>query len=170
MTSLQRQVSPAPQLYRLKRRFLVGGLVRLADVFRAAGLAQAERHVIAERLAGRSYGQIAGRSCTRQRVHQVERVAVARLRLSLSIAQAVHAVERIDNGRVKAQQADAVRPCELHADDTTPARRLSKPTARQLIERRLDRLADRWIKADDLTTRVALRAEAERLGQQLAAV
>jgi hypothetical protein len=167
MNTLQRQVSPAPQLYRLKRRFLVGGLVRLADVFRAAGLAQAERHVIAERLAGRSYGEIAGRSCTRQRVHQVERVAVARLGLSLSIAQAVHATERMDRANGYAAKAPVTNPAELHGDGS--ARRQRKPSPREVIHARLDRLADQWLNAD-AAGRVHLSMEARRLGEELAAL
>jgi hypothetical protein len=155
-------------LDRLRRRFLVGVAVRLADVFRAAGLTPNQRQVVRERLSGRSYAAIAGSARSKQAVKIAESKACSRLGLAASIELAVHAVERADNGRVKAEQADAVRPCELHADDTTPARCRSKLTARQLVERRLDRLADQWLKADDLTTREALRAEAVRLGEQLA--
>jgi hypothetical protein len=69
--------SHGPRLDQLRRRHTAGEPVPLAAVLRAAGLTAAERHVVRERLAGRSYGQIAagaalrkpdGTPYTRQRV------------------------------------------------------------------------------------------------------
>src|SRR5262245_6946344 len=91
---------PDPWLQRLRRRHDAGESVPLGVVFRAAGLTPAERHVLRERLAGRSYGQIAagaalrkpgGGAYTRQRVQQVEQDAAAKLGLAASLAVAVHA-------------------------------------------------------------------------------
>jgi hypothetical protein len=95
-------------LEHLRRRFLAGEAVTLADVFVAAGLTPREQHVIRERLprpdgAARSHDQIAadrvmqkpdGTPYTRQRVEQIERTARRKLGLSRSIAAAVHGAER----------------------------------------------------------------------------
>src|SRR5262245_12807283 len=79
-----RPVRHRPGLERLRRRHTAGEPVPLAAVLRAAGLTAAERHVVRERLAGRSYGQIAtdaalrkpgGGAYTRQRVQQIEQDA-----------------------------------------------------------------------------------------------
>jgi hypothetical protein len=97
-----------PPLEQLRRRFLAGGPVTLADVFAAAGLSLCERHVIRERLPRpdgtlRSHAEIAvdgvmrkpdGSPCTRQRVEQIEAEALRKLGLGRSIAAAVHGAER----------------------------------------------------------------------------
>jgi hypothetical protein len=97
-----------PQLEHLRQRFLAGEPVTLADVFAAAGLSPRERHVIVERLPRpdgvvRSHEQIAadglmrkpdGSRCSRQRVEQIEAAGLRKLRLSRSIAAAVHGAER----------------------------------------------------------------------------
>jgi hypothetical protein len=97
-----------PRLEWLRRRYLAGEAVTLADVFAAAGLTPRERHVLRERLPRpdgvvRSHGQIAadrvmrkpdGTPYTRQRVEQIERAARRKLGLPQSIAAAVHGAER----------------------------------------------------------------------------
>jgi hypothetical protein len=90
---------------------------------RAAGLTPAERHVVRERLAGRSYRQIAadaalgkpgGGAYTRQRVQQIERDATAKLGLAASLAVAVHAAERVDRALDLAERGERVRAADLH--------------------------------------------------------
>jgi hypothetical protein len=165
MTSLLRQ-APARPLFLLRLRFQAGQPVTLPEAFDAVGLAERERNVVRQRLAGRSYRQIAGRSCTRQRVQQVERVAIARLGLSLSIAQAVHTAQRADQAQEWADRSKLTNPAELRGDGR--ARRRRRPSARDVIHARLDRLADRWLTAD-AAGRVRLSAEAHRLADELAA-
>jgi hypothetical protein len=114
-----------PGLERLRRRHGAGESVSLAAVFRAAALTPAERHVVYERLAGRSYGQIAadaalgkpgGGAYTRQRVQQIERDATAKLGLAASLAVAVHAAERVDRALDLAERGGRVRAVDLHLD------------------------------------------------------
>jgi hypothetical protein len=149
----------------LRLRFHAGDPVSLPEVLDAAGLAEQERRVVHQRLAGRSFGSIAGRSCTRQRIQQVERIAVSRLGLSLSIAEAVHTAQRADQAREWADRSKLTNAAELHGEG--PTRRKRKPGPRDVIHARLDRLADRWLTADS-TSRAKLRAEADRAGEQLA--
>jgi hypothetical protein len=167
MKSLLRQAPAARPLFLLRLRFQTGQPVILPEAFDAVGLAERERHVVRQRLAGRSYGQIAGRSCTRQRVQQVERIAVARLGLSLSIAQAVHASQRADQAQEWADRSKLTSPADLHGDG--PTRRQRKPSPREMIHAKLDRLADRWLTAD-AAGRVRLSAEAHQMAEELAAV
>ena len=165
MTSVPRQVHPARPLILLRLRFQAGEPVTLRDAFDAAGLADHARHVVRQRLAGRSHRQIAGRSCTRQRIQQVERVAVARLGLSLSIAQAVHSSQRADQASEWADRSELVNGAELHGEGR-PRRRI-RLSERETIYAKLDALANRWIDADE-AERSALRAEADRLAERLA--
>lgn len=167
MTSLLRQVHPSRPLILLRLRFQSGERISLAETFEAAGLALHERQVIRERLAGRSYGAIAGRKLTRQRIEQVERSARARLGLSTSIAQAVHAAQRADQAAGFAEKAKCTNGAELHGDGSACRKR--KPRGRDLIHARLDRLADRWLSADE-SGRVHLLMEAQRLAEELARV
>jgi hypothetical protein len=114
-----------PGLERLRRQHTAGEPVPLAAVFRAAGLTAAERHVLRARLAGRSYGQIAadaalrkpgGGAYTRQRVQQIERDAAAKLGLAASLAEAVHAAERVDRALGLVERGQRVRAADLHLD------------------------------------------------------
>lgn len=153
---------------RLRARHQTGRPVRLAVVFRVAGLTRRERHVVSERLRGRSYGSIAGRDCSRQAVQIAERKACRRLGLAGSVETVVHAIERADRGREKAEQARATSPTDLHGDG--PARCRRKPTPRERVEARLDRLADQWVSMAEqaLEREAALRTEADRLAAELA--
>src|SRR2546425_570824 len=75
-------------LEHLRRRFRAGEPVSLDEAFDAAGLVPRERYVLVERLAGRSYGDIAadvamrkprGSPYTRQRIQQLEADALGKL-------------------------------------------------------------------------------------------
>ena len=110
---------------RLRQRFRAGEPVELAEALDAAGLTAAERHVVRARLAGRSYGQIAagaalrkpgGGAYTRQRVQQIERDAAAKLGLAASLAEAVHAAERVDRALDLAERSGRVRAADLYLD------------------------------------------------------
>jgi hypothetical protein len=123
LTSLP--IRPRPGLERLRRRHTAGEPVPLAAVFRAARLTAAERHVLRQRLAGRSYGQIAaggelrkpdGSPYTRQRVQQIEQGAAAKLGLAASLAAAVQAAERVDRALGLLEQGGRVRIADLHLD------------------------------------------------------
>jgi hypothetical protein len=112
-------------LERLRRRHTAGAPVPLAAVVRAAGLTPAERHVLRERLAGRSYGQIAtdaglrkpdGSPYTRQRVQQIEQHAAAKLGLGRSLEAAVHAAERVDRALGLVERGGRVRVTDLRLD------------------------------------------------------
>jgi hypothetical protein len=99
---------PQPRLKWLRRRYLAGEAVTLAEVLDAAALSPREQHVIRERLprpdgAVRSHAEIAadgvmrkpdGSPCSRQRVEQVEAEGLRKLGLCRSIAAAVHGAER----------------------------------------------------------------------------
>ena len=113
------------RLERLRRRHSAGESVPLDEVFGAAGLTPAERHVLRARLAGRSYGQIAtgaalrkpgGGAYTRQRVQQIERDAAAKLGLDRSVAAAVHAAERVDRALDLVERGGRVRIADLRLD------------------------------------------------------
>ena len=77
----------------------------LASAVRAFGLSAVELHVVVERLAGRSYSDIAGDAAvrkpdgtayTRQRVKQFEQEALGKLGLAGSVEAVVHRAERRD--------------------------------------------------------------------------
>jgi hypothetical protein len=112
------------RLERLRRRHSAGESVPLDEVFGAAGLTAAERHVVRARLAGRSYGQIAagalrkpdGSPYTRQRVQQIEQDAAAKLGLGRSLAAAVHAAERMDRALGLVERGGRVRAADLRLD------------------------------------------------------
>src|SRR5262249_44391949 len=115
----------SPGLEQLRRRHGAGESVSLAAVFRAAGLTAVERHVVRQRLAGRSYGQIAagaalrksgGGAYTRQRVPQVGQDAAAKLGLDRSLAEAVHAAERVDRALDLVERGGRVWAADLHLD------------------------------------------------------
>ena len=79
------------------RREPMGPADRLAVVLDAFGVTGRERDVIAARLAGATFGDVAAAArVTRQRVQQLERAALARLGLSGSVEQIVHADQRAD--------------------------------------------------------------------------
>jgi hypothetical protein len=114
-----------PRLERLRRRHTAGEPVPLAAVFRAVGLTATERHVVRQRLDGRSYGQIAahaalrkpdGSPYTRQRVQQLEQDAAAKLGLAASLAAAVHAAERVDRALDLVERGGRVRIADLRLD------------------------------------------------------
>jgi hypothetical protein len=124
----QQRADLNPRLEWLRRRFLAGETVTLADVFDAAGLSPREQHVILERLPRpdgvvRSHEQIAtdgvmrkpdGSLCSRQRVEQVEAEALRKLGLTRSIAAAVHGAERAGRALALMASGQAVPPDELH--------------------------------------------------------
>jgi hypothetical protein len=151
-------------LDRLRRRFTAGRPVTLHETFAAARLTLAMRRVILKRLAGCSFGDIAGRRRSRQAVANIERNARRRLGLSASIADSVHAAERFDRAADRAAQAKAVNATDLHADE--PQRRKRKPTPREVIQRELSRIGRAWLTAD-AADRIMLRAAAERLAERL---
>jgi hypothetical protein len=138
-TSSPNRFHASPRLERLGRRHGAGESVPLGAVFRAAGLTPAERHVVHERLAGRSYRQIAaggelrkpgGGAYTRQRVQQIERDAVAKLGLAKSLAEAVHAAERVDRALDLAERGERVRAADLHLGPEAVRPRLRRRVAR----------------------------------------
>src|SRR3954451_7409743 len=96
----------------LRSRHLAGEPVNLADVFRVARLSPPEQRVVCERLAGRSYGQIAAdrfrARLPRQPLKKAERRPCRRLGLTASIEQAIHASERIDRGLALAERSRRV--------------------------------------------------------------
>jgi hypothetical protein len=174
-----------PRLEELRRRFLVGESVDLADVFDAAGLTVGERHVLRERLprpdgAVRSHGQIAadrvmrkpdGTTYTRQQVEQIERTARRKLGLGRSIAAAVHAAERA--GRALALRAGgrAVHPDELREPGRARRRRrrarweveheaVSPGELRGPLRARLRRRKARWEVEHEAAVRAFLRSRA----------
>jgi hypothetical protein len=114
-----------PGLERLRRRHRAGEAIPLGELCDAAGLTAVERHVLRERLAGRSYGQIAGDAAlqkpgggayTRQRVQQLERRALVKLGLGASLADAVHAAERVDRAPDLVERGGRVQAADLHLD------------------------------------------------------
>jgi len=116
----------------LRERFAAGGPVGLTDVLDAAGLGGRERHVLGERMAGRSHEEIAadgpmrkpdGGCLSRQRVEQIEAGAVAKLGLGGSLAASVHEAERLDRGLEMVARGRLVRLVELHADPAEVAAR-----------------------------------------------
>ena len=132
-------IGPRPGLERLRRRHTAGESVPLAAVVRAAGLTAAERHVVRERLAGLSYGQIAagaplrkpgGGAYTRQRVQQIEQHAAAKLGLGRSLEAAVHAAERVDRALDLVERGGRVRLADLHLDPGEVRPRLRRRLAR----------------------------------------
>ena len=95
--------------------------VALEAVFEAGGLSERERHVIRQRLCGRSFGEIAadpelgdGPAPTRQRVEQLERRALAKLGTNVSIGD-LHEQERRERGAVLLARGRLVRVGELTA-------------------------------------------------------
>jgi hypothetical protein len=136
-----------PRLEELRRRFLVGESVDLADVFDAAGLSPRERHVILERLPRpdgtlRSHAEIAvdgvmrkpdGSLCSRQRVEQVEAGALRKVGLGRSIAAAVHDAERAGRALHLMAGSRSLNPDELYRP--VPVRvRLRRRKARWEVE------------------------------------
>jgi len=165
MNTVQRQAPAGRHLLLLRLRFRAGQPVTLPEVLDAAGLTPNQRRVLCERLAGRSCGEIAGEACSRQAVKISEGRACERLGLPVSIAEAVHAAQRADQAAQWSDRAKLVNGAELHGDGPVRCRR--KPSRRDLIHARLDRLADQWLTAD-AAGRVHLSMEARRAGEQLA--
>jgi hypothetical protein len=109
---------------------------RLVEVLREAGLTDRERHVVRHRLLGRSYGAIARDTemagLTRQRLQQLEVVALARLGLRGSIESVVHEQERQDAMARLRERGQLVRPGELgHIDAGAQFRVRHTPEERQ---------------------------------------
>jgi hypothetical protein len=145
-----------PRLERLRRRHRAGRAVLLGELCDAAGLTAAERHVVRERLAGRSYGQIAagaalrkpgGGAYTRQRVQQIEQDAAAKLGLAASLEAAVQAAERVDRALDLVERGGRVRAADLHLDP-------------QAVRPRLRRRLARWERAHEAAVQAFLK-EAE---------
>jgi hypothetical protein len=116
-------------------RFAAGERVEVWRVLVAAGLTRPERHVVRQRLAGRSYAAIAldramrkadGSGYTRQRVQQTERDAMQRLGLGVSLEAAIHASERAERAEAMAARRGLVSSAELHGE-AEPRRRLGAP-------------------------------------------
>jgi hypothetical protein len=135
------------QLEWLRRRYLAGRRVTLADAFAAAGLSPRERHVVLERLPRpdgvvRSHQQIAadgvmrkpdGTPYSRQRVEQIERAARRKLGLRPSIAAAVHAMDRAGRALTLMAGGRTVNPGDLRGQ--APVRgRLRRRKARWEVE------------------------------------
>jgi hypothetical protein len=148
------------QLERLRRRYLAGGPVTLADAFAAAGLTPCERHVLRERLPRpdgtlRSHAQIAadrvmrnpdGSPCSRQWVEQVEAEGLRKLGLGRSIAAAVHGAERAGRALNLIAGGRAVNPGELYG--------------RAPVRVRLRRRKTRWEVEHEAAVRALLRSRA----------
>jgi hypothetical protein len=126
-----------PRLEQLRRLFLDGEPVELADVLAAAGLSLREQHIIRERLPRpdgtvRSHAEIAtdgvmckpdGSSCSRQRVEQIEAEALCKLGLGRSIAAAVHGAERTGRALILTAGGRSASPDELHRSVRTRRRK-----------------------------------------------
>jgi hypothetical protein len=141
------------RLQRLRVRYRAGERARLDDVLDAAGLSEQERHVVRGRLTGRSYGELAagaelrkpgGGAYTRQRVQQIERGATAKLGLAASLAEAVHAAERVDRALDLVERGGRVRAADLHRDA-------------QAVRPRLRRRVARWEREHEAAVRAFLR-------------
>ena len=98
----------ARPMYAAKRESMPAA-ARLAVVFEVFGVTGRERDVVAARLAGATFGEVAAAGrVTRQRVQQLERAALDRLGLSGSVEQIVHADQRADGaGAMRGRAAAA---------------------------------------------------------------
>jgi hypothetical protein len=114
----------------------------LAVVFRAAGLSGKERHVLRERLAGRTCCEIGGGACSGERVRQVEAVALRRLGVAFSIRD-LHERERAERAAVLRQRsrlAERGALVRLTGEDQTHMRLTVEEAA---LERQAERLLRR---------------------------
>jgi len=116
-------------LARLRQRYAAGEAVSLAEAMAAAGLSPQERHVVGQRLRGRSFAEIAadaemsrpdGRPYARQRLHQFEAEATRKLGLPGSVEHAVLAVERAEQAFDLAERGERIQADDLHGDRGRP--------------------------------------------------
>jgi hypothetical protein len=124
------------RLAHLQRRFQAGDDVALGEVFEAAGLTAQERHVVRERVTGRSYLEVAaalpkpgGGRYSRQRVQQIEAEATAKLGLAESLAETVHRAERVERALDLVEHGERVRAADLHLDPEQVGPRLQRRVA-----------------------------------------
>lgn len=149
--------SVAPEqtpLQALGERFDRGEKLNLPEVFEAANLTGRERHVIEQRLQGRSHEEIASdqemkpkkglKPLSRQRVEQIEGQARAKLGLEESIAREVHAQEQAEGMASRIEAGKAVSAAELHAEPEAAKKVRQKRTKR---ERELEDAADAFLAA-----------------------
>jgi hypothetical protein len=159
------------------------GTVDLAEVMAAAGLTPRERHVVEQRLQGRSYAEIAadgtvrkpdGQPYPRQRMKQLEQDALVRLGLPQDFALASmhgHArqlVRLIEEGAPAHDDWGRVRAVRNRA--------LRRLTVREEIEADMDRLTTRFLKESEHAGPDGLpderqrhfESEATRLAERLA--
>ena len=143
-----------PAMDRLGERFARGEPVEMAEVYEAAGLNARQRHVIEQRLMGRTLEEIGrdpemqakkgAKQLTRERIRQIEEEARAKLGVNESVAKAIYAEERAGNSIRLMEDAGGVVPADLHADPEAPRKVRERLTKR---EQDLDTAADEWIKA-----------------------
>lgn len=93
---------------------------RLAAAFRTAGLSERQGYVLRQRVAGRSYGDLAAElGCSRQAVQCCEQHGMAKLGLEGSVAEVVYAEERLEAAERLRERGRLVRPGDLHHTDLT---------------------------------------------------
>jgi hypothetical protein len=147
----------------------------MARALDTAGLSERQQVIIRERLVGRSYREIAGTACSRQRVQQLEREALARLGLPAAFSlEALHADERAERAGRMLENGRRVLTGELSNRDVARRAR-QRLGAREVIQGQLERLADRILKEaerEDLSgERLAyFEAQSDRLARALAAL
>jgi hypothetical protein len=137
------------RLAHLRQCYQTGDDVALDDVFEAAGLTAQEQHILRQRLAGQSFGEVAAGTCTRQNVQIIEATATAKLGLRQSLAEAVHRNERIDRALDMVERGERVRAVELHLDP-------------EQVRPRLQRRVAQWERAHEAAVQAFL-AEVERV-------
>jgi predicted transcriptional regulator len=164
-----------PKFDELRRNFLSGQDVDPKEVFSAAGLTDREQHVVSERLAGRTHGEIGeDLGVTRQRVKQIEDKARGKLGMGESVED-VNARSRMDRAIDMFANGARVDVNDLR-HDPAEVRRIAKErlTLEDEVDKKLDRLLDRMEKDDaagKLTPELEAqyRAEIDKLGQSLEA-
>jgi hypothetical protein len=107
------------------RRYAVRRPETVEEAFRLAGLTAREQHVVPERLAGRSYGDIAaddavrkpdGNRFSRQRLQQLEQDALAKLGAPASVRECVHSDDRLERAVAMRERGRLVHLEELRHD------------------------------------------------------
>jgi hypothetical protein len=147
-------VAEKTPLQALGERFDKGEKLNLPEVFEAAGLTDREKHVLEQRLQGRSHDEIAGdpemkpkkglKPLSRQRVEQIEQEARAKLGLEESIAKEVHAQDKAEGMASRIEAGKTVTAAELHAEPEAAKKVRQKRTRR---EKELEDAADAFLAA-----------------------